>query len=283
MGDPGNCPDRYLPASGSAMAAVTKTQIVTHYVDTVTTITTTVTLPAPSASSITSTSPAIQSTTDRPSWTPSPYTQTFTKTKSKTTQSVKSSQSVTSWTQVFSPTSQSHSSTRGSTSSKTATSTAPKSTATQQSSGTGKLTQWDQGVLDQHNSFRAKYKAPPLTWDATLATTAMQWAKRCEWKHDPALGSLKQGQNMDSAASSNGKAGLTPEAVLGHWVTAEVNDYDPNNPQASHFTQVVWKGTSRVGCASVSCNLSMYDPSWWPASFVVCNYAEPGNMAGQYA
>lgn len=261
----------------------------TDIVEITTTTTTTVIVPVRTASTVPTTTSPVPHTTTPPIRTPSPYTRTFSKTRSKSSHSAESSKTITSWTQVFQSTSQTQSPkpsttpSRSTSSSRVAASTTSRSTATQQATGAGKLTQWDQGVLDQHNSFRAKYKAPPLTWDATLASNAMQWAQRCQWKHDPALGSLKQGQNMDSAASSNGKAGLTPEAVLEHWVTAEVNDYDPNNPQASHFTQVVWKGTSRVGCASVSCNLSMYDPSWWPASFVVCNYAAPGNVAGQYA
>ena len=31
-------------------------------------------------------------------------------------------------------------------------------------------------------------------------------------------------------------------------------DYNPNNPVASHFTQVVWKGTTQVGCAVQLCD-----------------------------
>ena len=37
-------------------------------------------------------------------------------------------------------------------------------------------------------------------------------------------------------------------------LTACTVDYNPSNPQASHFTQVVWKGTQQVGCAVQSCN-----------------------------
>jgi hypothetical protein len=33
-----------------------------------------------------------------------------------------------------------------------------------------------------------------------------------------------------------------------------VADYDPNNPVPSHFTQVVWKGTTQVGCAHADCS-----------------------------
>lgn len=33
-----------------------------------------------------------------------------------------------------------------------------------------------------------------------------------------------------------------------------VAQYDPNNPVPSHFTQVVWKGTTQVGCAVQVCS-----------------------------
>lgn len=67
-----------------------------------------------------------------------------------------------------------------------------------------------------------------------------------------------------------------------------------------HFTQIVWKSTKQVGCATVVCNgLGNVDSSS-PIPFTVCNYgppgkieyllcsqrksdAFPGNMAGEYA
>lgn len=67
----------------------------------------------------------------------------------------------------------------------------------------------------------------------------------------------------------------------------EVVDYDPSNPVASHFTQVrpsrspetggadvlnqvVWKGSSEVGCSVAACNLANFDPKFWPVnSYVV--------------
>jgi len=36
------------------------------------------------------------------------------------------------------------------------------------------------------------------------------------------------------------------------WV-AEEKKYDPKNPVASHYTQVVWKGTTEVGCVVQKC------------------------------
>ena len=40
-------------------------------------------------------------------------------------------------------------------------------------------------------------------------------------------------------------------AICSH---SSVASYDPNNPQPSHFTQVVWKATQQLGCAVQNCN-----------------------------
>ena len=49
----------------------------------------------------------------------------------------------------------------------------------------------------------------------------------------------------------------------------EIDDYDYENPGFSfgtgHFTQVVWKGTQKLGCAEVG-------------QFTTCRYEPPGNI-----
>jgi hypothetical protein len=48
-----------------------------------------------------------------------------------------------------------------------------------------------------------------------------------------------------------------------------------------HFTQIVWKDTTQVGCATVSC--SDLKNVGGAAPYTVCNYGTPGNYAGAYA
>jgi hypothetical protein len=53
-----------------------------------------------------------------------------------------------------------------------------------------------------------------------------------------------------------------------------------------HFTQVVWNGSTRIGCARAQCPLSTLkqDPSLLgDVYFYVCRYAQRGNTDGEYA
>ncbi|XP_074644224.1 uncharacterized protein LOC141901047 [Tubulanus polymorphus] len=52
----------------------------------------------------------------------------------------------------------------------------------------------------------------------------------------------------------------------------------PVGKSCGHFTQVIWKDTTRVGCFNKVCDTS--DPTR-KANYVVCNYETPGNMPNQ--
>lgn len=57
------------------------------------------------------------------------------------------------------------------------------------------------------------------------------------------------------------------------------NEYGKSNPDTSymtwgHFTQIVWKGTTEVGCFTAECGGS---------AITACNYSPPGNYGGAYA
>lgn len=61
-------------------------------------------------------------------------------------------------------------------------------------------------------------------------------------------------------------------------------DYRWNKPGFSlatgHFTQLVWKKTSSVGCAWHDCGKG--NGGGATVRFVVCEYASPGNYKGQF-
>lgn len=73
-----------------------------------------------------------------------------------------------------------------------------------------------------------------------------------------------------------------------HWMYDEIVKYEPYFGQpdvpssvfkdVGHFTQIVWKGTSKVGCATKVCQPLGNAASGQALSFTVCNYGPPGTL-----
>ncbi|CAA7266609.1 unnamed protein product [Cyclocybe aegerita] len=132
-----------------------------------------------------------------------------------------------------------------------------------------------QAYLAGHNTVRAQHGAAPLTWNDNLASKAQEWANGCQFKHSGgALGAF--GENL---AAGTGSSYSIAQAIKS-W-TDEVVDYNPNNPSPSHFTQVVWKGTTQVGCAVQSCS-GIFEARFGPAKYFVCEYSPQGNIIGRF-
>ncbi|CAM9752519.1 unnamed protein product [Scytosiphon promiscuus] len=145
------------------------------------------------------------------------------------------------------------------------------------------------------------HSAPALTYSTDLEGDAQVWAddlaaNNCGLlEHDP--NQDDQGENL---AICSGIPEATADCTSGLFATvgwyAEVEFYeegpsggtsDPDE-QVGHFTQVVWKDTEELGCASSTCE-SPYtgtDPDFqgqnWQRTYVVCRYSPPGNVQTQY-
>jgi pathogenesis-related protein 1 len=155
--------------------------------------------------------------------------------------------------------------------------------------------------LDPHNAARAGTLAgvtvspvpapalPALTWSASAEAVAQAWANRCVYEHNPGRSAdgTSRGENI-AATTPGGRANATPAYVVGLWA-GEWPDYTyaTNSCAAGkvcgHYTQVVWRGTTRVGCAKVTCVVNSpfvgaSSPTW---DFFVCDYEPPGNYVGQ--
>ncbi|THH21481.1 hypothetical protein EW146_g94 [Bondarzewia mesenterica] len=129
--------------------------------------------------------------------------------------------------------------------------------------------------LTAHNTIRAEHGAADLTWSNDLAAAAQTWADKCIFEHSG--GSLgPYGENLAAGTGDYSIANAVKD-----W-TDEVSQYDASNPQPSHFTQVVWKATTQVGCAVQSCS-GIFDASYGLAKFYVCEYSPAGNVIGQFA
>ena len=55
---------------------------------------------------------------------------------------------------------------------------------------------------------------------------------------------------------------------------------DPAHPTFTHFTQMVWKNTTELGCGVASCS-GIFDKKFGPATYHVCLYNPVGNVIGQ--
>ncbi len=144
-------------------------------------------------------------------------------------------------------------------------------------------------MVDAHNRWRKAVGAPPLTYSSRLAASAQEWANHlkqnnhCRMQHSKP--DNKYGENLYWASAirwSNGKRELqkvSPRKVVDGW-SSERADYDyqsnscAQNRMCGHYTQVVWKTTTTVGCAIAVCEESR-EQVW------VCRYQPSGNWIGK--
>ena len=124
--------------------------------------------------------------------------------------------------------------------------------------------------LQAHNTHRVFHGVPAVTWSDTVAASAQAYADTCPTSHSGS----GYGENLAWATNNLGAT-----AVVDMWYDEEPL-YDYNNPGFSsdtgHFTQVVWKNTTEIGCGfATGC-------SGWPNVWV-CQYNPPGNYLNQFA
>ena len=131
-------------------------------------------------------------------------------------------------------------------------------------------------ILAAHNKYRGEVGVPPLTWSGTLAQSAQQWASQLAATH----------QLAHSGAGENLFAGTTGAYSFTQMVDAWGNEKEHfisgrafpdvsttgNWEDVGHYTQVVWRNTTEVGCGIMSDGQN---------DFLVGHYNPPGNIIGQ--
>lgn len=136
-------------------------------------------------------------------------------------------------------------------------------------------------LLALHNRERAAVATPSLAWDAGLAAAAGPYAealaRRGRLAHSPAESRPGQGENLWMGT----RGAYSLEEMVDAWA-AEKRLFQPGTfPEVSdsghwqdvaHYTQMIWRGTARIGCAVRSSA---------GADVLVCRYVPPGNVAGQ--
>src|SRR5215831_9384178 len=127
-------------------------------------------------------------------------------------------------------------------------------------------------MVRAHNKWRRAVGVPDIKWSASLATTAQAWANNLE---------ATRGCNLVHSRGRFGENLFWGSAVRYSSGTTEAQTVTPTNvvdacaegKMCGHYTQVVWKTTTEVGCGSAVC--ADKSQVW------VCNYAPAGNYIGQ--
>lgn len=106
-------------------------------------------------------------------------------------------------------------------------------------------------MLATHNYFRKQHDASALTWNDKLAEESRSWAAGCKFEHSGMPGG---GENLAAGTDSVGGA------VDGWGLERTKYGYGQGgfSMATGHFTQLVWKGTSSVGCAMKSCGMYLF-------------------------
>jgi hypothetical protein len=136
-------------------------------------------------------------------------------------------------------------------------------------------------MLAGHNRERAQVGVPGLGWDPRLAAAAAAYARQLarlgRLEHATREARAGAGENL-----ARGTQGFYSAAALAQGWAAEkaifVNGIFPNVIRADargavgHYTQMVWRSTTSVGCGTASDGRDLY---------LVCRYSPPGNVLGR--
>ncbi len=136
-------------------------------------------------------------------------------------------------------------------------------------------------LLAAHNRERVSLNIPPLRWDPALAASAASYG--------PALSSLgtlrhsprghRPGQSENLWMGTRGA--YAPEQMVGSWIEERQHFRSGVFPGVSttgnwldvgHYTQLIWRGTTAVGCA-------VHRDARW--DYLICRYSPKGNVDGQ--
>ncbi|KAK0246059.1 CAP domain-containing protein [Armillaria nabsnona] len=151
-----------------------------------------------------------------------------------------------------------------------ATATATSSASASSSSSSASSSDID-AWLTAHNTVRKDHGANNLTWSDEVASTAQAYADQCNFEHS----GTSYGENL---AEASGDPDIAAAVQL--WAN-EASEYDASNPTYSHFTQMVWKSTTELGCGYAKCSNIYAD--YGGGVLYVCNYNPAGNVEGEFA
>lgn len=128
-------------------------------------------------------------------------------------------------------------------------------------------------ALVSHNTKRRLHQnTPDLLWSDIIAQSAQNYADAYNCN-----GTLIHSGN--SNYGENLALGYNTTAAIEAWYD-EIDLYDYRNPifgeNTGHFTQLVWKNSTYIGCGTKYCDEYYGD-------YTICQYWAPGNYKGQFS
>ncbi|MEY2942835.1 MAG: hypothetical protein RLY97_849 [Pseudomonadota bacterium] len=139
---------------------------------------------------------------------------------------------------------------------------------------------FSQKILILHNDERSRLGLPPLQWSEELAADARDWsetmARQGSFGHSPDELRGNQGENLFRGSAGD----YDVEEMIAGFVE-ERDDFhagifpdvarDGDWSHVGHYTQLIWRRTTHVGCAMVRAK------GW---DWLTCRYAPAGNVMG---
>jgi hypothetical protein len=140
---------------------------------------------------------------------------------------------------------------------------------------------FDLRILAAHNAERARVGVRPLAWDPSLAAGARAHAAWMASTGQFVHSNRRARRGIAENLWWGPRRAFAPEQMVAMWASERRNfvrgvfphvSRTGNWLDVSHYSQLIWPATTRVGCALVRGRMDV----------LVCRYAPPGNIDGRW-